>query len=102
MGGNARGRGGERDVLHASRATGPVAVVEVYPFALEDEGSYAVLLGRLVVGRRGEIEGKVTYPALGDRMKCFYRHGRRRRLRSEKSITCGWELVATRGRSAEK
>ena len=34
---------GKGDVLHASTATGPVAVVEVDALALEDEGSDAVL-----------------------------------------------------------
>lgn len=39
--------------------------MEVYPFALEDEGSYAVLLGRLAVGRRGGNRGKGDIPGLG-------------------------------------
>lgn len=34
---------GVRGVLHASAAAGPVAVVEVEAFALEDECAYAVL-----------------------------------------------------------
>jgi hypothetical protein len=36
-------RGGRRDVLHSSAATGPVAVVEVDALALQDEGADAVL-----------------------------------------------------------
>jgi len=31
------------DVLHAFRATGPVAVMEIEAFALQDEGSDAIL-----------------------------------------------------------
>lgn len=42
MRGNLDGDG-TRDVLHASRAAPFVAVVEVEPFALENECTYAIL-----------------------------------------------------------
>jgi hypothetical protein len=35
--------GGEKGVLHASRATCPIAVMKVEAFALENEGAEAIL-----------------------------------------------------------
>lgn len=37
------GEEGGEDVLHAFGATGPVAVMEIQAFALQDEGSDAIL-----------------------------------------------------------
>lgn len=56
--------GCNRDVLHALGGAGPVAVVEVDAFALEDEGAHAILCGGVRCGHR--VVKKQSYLALGD------------------------------------
>jgi len=56
-----RGMGGGRWVLHALGATGPVAVVEVEAFALEDERADAIL-GKLSMVKVGVRRGDCTRP----------------------------------------
>ena len=54
-GGDGGGVGRVRSLLHAATAAGPVAVVEVEAFALEDEGAYAILFILLVLALRREV-----------------------------------------------
>jgi len=65
-----------KNVLHALGAAGPVAVVEVKPFALEDEGADAILDKRIVLAfYTRKSHAYTAYLALGDRS---YRRDRHR------------------------
>ena len=69
------GEGVFNECLHASRASGPVAVVEVESFALQDEGADAILL-QLASGPALEIVTLSirTYLGLCDRLEGRERH----------------------------
>lgn len=56
------------DSQHAPRTARPVAVVEINPLALQDEGADAVLREGLVScgGQDGELARTGTYPGGGD------------------------------------
>jgi hypothetical protein len=58
-------------ILHASGASSPVAIVKVYSFALQDEGSDAILRLSLDAGCVTMAEG-LTDLANRDLPKCLY------------------------------
>ena len=58
-------------VLHALGASGPVAVVEVEAFALQDEGAYAILDGMLALVKFRLVEAsKLTRLVVTLRKPC--------------------------------
>ena len=59
--------------LQASTAAGPVAVVEVEAFALQDEGSYAILYITLATSHSG-MRLEKTYLGLCHRFERCERH----------------------------